>query len=241
MGYGSSSELLALACIGLFCVVPFLLGFIILAGNWRSPFARYAGLLTLKPLVATPLWGLAVSANPRNPGEHWLLSLLPGIGLTLLILLVAGKPLTHPSTRRPALVLLALDAARWLSSFALVVLPNLVDAAVSESGLFAMICIPPVLPLVFAVVAFALVSKNRDDLYDEKAKPYTPLALGDLSSPYLSDAPALMRPSFYDAPPLGEKRKRDEIYPPDEKPKRGDGDILIDLPEYKRKNDEIEP
>ena len=70
---------------GVLCVPPIILGLVLLIGHFRSDFGRFAGLLTLKPLVATPLWLLTLSPATSPSEPNILLSVLPGIGLTLLI------------------------------------------------------------------------------------------------------------------------------------------------------------
>jgi hypothetical protein len=52
----ASSEGSYIAYFGLILVTPFLIGVAILIRSRGNSFARYAGWLTLKPLLATPCW-----------------------------------------------------------------------------------------------------------------------------------------------------------------------------------------
>lgn len=116
-----------------------------------------AGLLTLKPIVATPIWiaileGFSVSVTTLEPAHF--LTLLPGAGLTIVIVFIF-RPLFSGPTAGPARLLLALDCARWLNSF-LLVLPFGSSPGTDELPC-VLALIGLALPTVFAVVALVAV------------------------------------------------------------------------------------
>lgn len=237
MGYPPVNDITILLCIGLFCVVPFLIGLVMLANSWRSPLGRFAALLTLKPLVATPLLFAVILPLVEESPLRTLLTLVPGITLTLLIIAVAGTPLFTRETRRVSVLLLFFDALRYLSTFALFASLDL-PVAGPDSWTMSLICLPPFMPLVFAVAAAVIIANHPPDTFPTQEK-YKPLNLGDLSTPLF----AAGGDTLIDLPEYPTKRKNDELYPPDdEKPKRESGDVLIDLPPYtpKPKNNESE-
>ena len=127
------------AAIGLYLVV-----------NRPNELSVMAGLLTLKPIVTTPIWFAIISTLPRpvyklEPTHLW--SILPGAGLTLLTAFAFRRLLSGPGAGR-ARALLVLDCARWLNSF-LLSLPYVADGPLV--CLFAIIGL--ILPTAFAVVA----------------------------------------------------------------------------------------
>ncbi len=148
----------------LFLSIPFLIpaavGLYLLI-SWPGSLGLMAALLTLKPIVATPIWvaiiqGFSISTDRLQPAHF--LSLLPGAGLTLLIVLVF-RPLFSGPQAGSALILVAIDCARWLNSF-LLILPY-----GDNSGGILIRCISALLglalPTVFAVVALRTVLTGR--------------------------------------------------------------------------------
>jgi len=119
-----------------------------------SDLSLMAGLLTLKPIVTTPIWVAIIrtlfASGPLKPAHF--LSILPGASLTLIIVLVFRHLFSGPRSGG-ARVLLVLDCARWLNSF-LLILPY------GNVGIEALGCIFGIigltLPTVFAVVALTL-------------------------------------------------------------------------------------
>ncbi len=78
-----------------------------------------AGLLSLKPIVTTPIWFAIISTlhSPIDKLEptHFL-SILPGASLTLIIAFAFRHLFSGPGAGS-ARALLVLDCARWLNSF----------------------------------------------------------------------------------------------------------------------------
>jgi hypothetical protein len=122
----------------------------------RNELGLMAGLLTLKPILTTPIWFAILGTLPRPTyglePAHFL-SILPGFSLTVLIA-VLFRRLLFGSYAGSARVLLALDCARWLNSFLISVQYNLTMDTQSLACIFALIGLA--LPTVFAVVALML-------------------------------------------------------------------------------------
>jgi hypothetical protein len=100
-------------------VLPVLLVPILLRVFRADELVRTASYFTLKPLLATFLWAFLYFLGEGGLGLPRPLTLgltlVPGIGLTLLILWGARK---HFRTESATLLLfLAADALRWLNSF----------------------------------------------------------------------------------------------------------------------------
>ena len=112
-----------------------------------------AGLLTLKPIVTTPIWFTIISAlhSPIDKLEpaHFL-SILPGAGLTVIIAFAFRHLFSGPRAGS-ARALLVLDCARWLNSFLISLPYGGAMGSGSLACLFALIGIA--LPTIFAVVA----------------------------------------------------------------------------------------
>jgi hypothetical protein len=117
--------------------------------NRRNDIGRLGGLLTLKPLLATPIW-LFILATTSHPQTRFVLSLLPGACLTLLIVVTYRRLLYGPHAKI-VWTWLSLDCIRWLSG-CLIYLP---------SGDTSMLCLAGSLgltmPTIFAVVAVTTV------------------------------------------------------------------------------------
>jgi hypothetical protein len=133
-------------------VLPLLIGGYLLSRSSASPVTTFMALLTLKPVLATPLWlGLVqLSATPSwtDPIPDALLYALPGIGLTLLIMLSCRASLKGQSAGL-IVILLLLDTLRWGST----VLTQGMDRPPGAEFLFMLSLM---MPSVFAIVAWLL-------------------------------------------------------------------------------------
>ena len=131
------------AAIGLYLVV-----------NKPSELSLMAGLLTLKPIVTTPIW-FAVISTLHSPVDELepahFLSILPGASLTFIIGFAFRRLFSGPRAGS-ARALVVLDCARWLNSF-LISLPYGGYSVESGSLLCIFALIGLALPTVFAVVA----------------------------------------------------------------------------------------
>jgi hypothetical protein len=112
-----------------------------------------AGLLTLKPIVTTPMWfGLVILSYFPPAGSRPLpnlITILPGAGLTLIALIVFRKVFSGPFAGA-ARTLLVLDCARWLNSYLMLRLGT-TEGAQSFQCVLALLGLT--LPVAFAVVA----------------------------------------------------------------------------------------
>lgn len=165
-----------LLCIVTVFIVPLMLGIIILL-HAQDRFAQFAGWMTLKPLLATPLWffvtsWLATNASPRLAVYvNWL----PGAALTVLLVVAYRQVVLGDSAHPAALRLLGLDFARWISTAVMYATFNM--ATVTSSNDFSSLgaCLMPLaifMPAIFAVVAFYSIntaSKRKPKHEDESA------------------------------------------------------------------------
>ena len=139
-------------------VLPIILGPIILRRYREDELSRLAGLFTLKPLLATPLWGLIFSLEDRlslAPSLKLAVTLVPGIGLTLLILWATRR--AFAAERRTGLLFLAADALRWLNTFAWL----LFSASLGRSSPDVLYVVGLVLPNAYAVMALLMMRSRR--------------------------------------------------------------------------------
>jgi hypothetical protein len=100
--------------------------------------------------------------------------------------------------------------------------------------LLLIILISSMMPIVFAVIAFALVMIERVSkriTNDEPTdKSYIPVDQAEVYTSYVADE------FWHDSWEYnGEKLEKRKVFVPPPKRKRGDRDILIDLPEYPQK------
>jgi hypothetical protein len=187
--------------------------------------------------------------------------------LTGLIVVTVGEdPLSDSVTKRSARVLLWLDTMRWLSSLAFLIAAN---SRSFNLVLLLIILIASMMPIVFAVIAFALVMIERVSKPIPKSEPvrepftafsqrvsgviafvqvmiervtkritndeptdksYIPVDQAEVYTSYVADE------FWHDSWEYnGEKLEKRKVFVPPPKRKRGEGDILIDLPEYPQK------
>lgn len=154
--------LVIIALCGVAVFLPIILGIRLFLRTDDPYFSRFAGLLTLKPLLATPIWMMIGSATATAPRAPIVLTLLPGIGLTVLLLIAYKDVLRDETTRQSAIVLLVLDCVRWINSFIM-----LLSASTPASGLLIFVAIA--LPGVFALVA-SWIAGNLSEKLKNKPK-----------------------------------------------------------------------
>lgn len=166
-----------LLCLTPILVLPAIIGVIILRrADEGNRFARYAGWLTLKPVVTTPIWFLfllstaGVSYNtPEEIPPAVFLSILPGALLTVISVMQYQSLLFGEEARRDAWGLLVLDCLRWINSGLLMISPAyqqripLFDAVQGISSITGIL-----LPTIFAIIALYLSRATRP------LKAYTP-------------------------------------------------------------------
>jgi len=155
-------------CISL-CIVPFLAparaGFQLLAEGSDDDLTRMAGLLTLKPLLTTPLW-IAIAAILGDPYQYRssvlifmpaVVAILPGACLTLVAAIRFRSTLSGPWAGK-ARLLLALDCVRWFNSL----LFGTASAGIEPLQLLYLVTIPLglAMPSIFASVAQQVVTSD---------------------------------------------------------------------------------
>lgn len=106
-------------------ILPFLLpagviGLFILIKFRSSRFAVLTGLLTIKPLLATPIWFYIYSLYLNHYGTcqihpAYVFTALPGIGLTILLALLFRDQFSGKNSKQ-VYILLVLDTIRWSNS-----------------------------------------------------------------------------------------------------------------------------
>ena len=145
------------ACMAPLLLMPAVIGIVLLAAYGRDPLSRMAAFFTLKPVVASPLWGAILvwtgSYNLNGSDPAFLLSMLPGAILTLWIVWIFRSLFRGPQSRW-ALILLGLDGVRWSNSLFFSWSPHPVLGMVSAS-------IATMLPTLYAFVALAVISWRR--------------------------------------------------------------------------------
>ena len=130
--------------------LPLIIGIYLLTRANAFTFVRMLGVLTLKPIVATPLWLMIISALGEAeraivPNDFFLLS-APGFVLTIVILIIYRSAL-RPAFAARLTAILVLDALRWASSSFAFVSRGAYGGAALGLLCFAM-------PTIFALVAF---------------------------------------------------------------------------------------
>jgi hypothetical protein len=155
-----------LICYSLPFWMPVILGVFLLLGG-RAPSAEkrlylLAGLLTLKPIVTTPIWfriANEISNWSKLQPAHFY-SLVPGAGLSLLTVLLFWQLFTGPNAR-VAWTLLVLDSLRWFNSFLFLSMGGLSRGRYPDlAGIFALLGLLG--PSIYSVCAQVGVAWARD-------------------------------------------------------------------------------
>lgn len=136
--------------------IPGVIGLYLLA-NRRNELGLMAGLLTLKPILTTPLWVLIISFLQRDgvaAAPIALYSILPGASLTVMTLVIF-RPLFFGSRSTLARMLILLDCMRWVNSYLLTRIASLPYGYSEAMG--SMACVFALLGLIFPT-AYAVVA-----------------------------------------------------------------------------------
>ncbi len=143
-------------------VLPAIIGAIILIRFRSSRIAQLLGALTLKPVIATPAWIMIISWAISYPTLAELnsplvaLSLLPGLVLTLIIVLIF-RDLYRLGSRIPS-IFLAFDLVRWLNSY--LMLRSLYPDGINVL-FFGLVLLAVVLPSAYACMALYIVGTQE--------------------------------------------------------------------------------
>jgi hypothetical protein len=149
----------------LFCVMPFMLpliiGLALVRRTTTSGLSHLSGWLTLKPLVATPLWIALVAAtstgNWSRPSLAYGLTALPGVGLTIVLVWVFRAEVRWRPIN-PVWLLLVLDTLRWGSSFLL---------GFDTAAAIYLVLMSLAMPTVFALCAWRVCAVPKPILQDK--------------------------------------------------------------------------
>jgi hypothetical protein len=137
-------------------LIPIIIGIMILRKSAAFSFSQMVGILTLKPLIATPLWlnSMEIIAQPSwgHPIPDFLVLTAPGIILTLVILLVYHSCL-RKELAGAIVTLLILDGLRWSSSSLSITLDRTYGNAFM--GILSFI-----MPTIFAIIALWLAKSS---------------------------------------------------------------------------------
>jgi hypothetical protein len=140
---------------------PLIIGIVLLAKREKDVLRWFAGLMTLKPVIATPVWYAIVLGDLYSPSAELKL-IAPGVGLTVLITLLCWRVFRDPHTSGAAQRLLLLDTARWVSSW---MWSLLLKGAGNPSSSVSCFCsaalVALALPTIFGFVALALVEQHE--------------------------------------------------------------------------------
>jgi hypothetical protein len=133
-------------------MLPVILGSLILRQYGHDPLGRMAGMFSMKPLAATPLWALIFAMGDRQEisfAVTQVISWVPAILLTLLLAILFRR--VFSTDRRLAWVLIGMDAVRWLNTFTGVALNRALGGALSTFYL-AGIIIANAYPVVALII-----------------------------------------------------------------------------------------
>lgn len=138
--------------------IPLLVGLVLLVKHFvkRRDGGHYcllAAAFTLKPLIASPLW-LLIAGGPGLPKQVMLpLSILPGVGLTALIVLAFRSSFSRPMKEIPR-SLLIFDCVRWLNSLLALSIAALAGySGIGFAFIFAFVGLA--LPSIYAIYALS--------------------------------------------------------------------------------------
>lgn len=145
-------------------LIPLAIGYHLLASR-GDDLSLMAGLLTLKPIITTPIWVAIISLlQGSGVGDALiaLCSILPGASLTILALL-RFRPLFQDLRATPARMLIVLDCMRWINSGLLAATGSIsyYDAIAPLTCIFALIGL--LFPSAYSLVALTttLVTNER--------------------------------------------------------------------------------
>ncbi len=165
-----------LSCIVIPFIVPLIIGIVILRRANGDRLLQFAGWMTLKPLLATPIWYFFVSwlALEVSLQASVLANWVPGVALTLLLVILYRDALITNALHPSALRLLILDIVRWGSTALAHGLIN--STALMGNNTFSPLgaCFLPIAMLVPTVFAFyALHIVNYPD-FEPRMRKKTP-------------------------------------------------------------------
>lgn len=152
--------------LGLWIVVftiPLIIGIILLVkyfSNRKSghPIHLLAALFTLKPLLATPAWLLITDSLGAGNMFTLSMSILPGVGLTALIVFAFRSTYFRLIQQIPRRLLI-FDCVRWLNTFLALGIALAGGLPVAAFVSLPMAFVGMAIPTIYAIFAY---SSTRD-------------------------------------------------------------------------------
>jgi hypothetical protein len=135
-------------------IVPAIVGFYLLVSSRGNGLRRMAGWLTLKPIVATPIWIAILDSITSRWDASIILTIIPGAGLTLLIMLAFQPLLFGPQRSSTAWWLIKLDCVRWINSFVLLALEPTPSGSLLAPVVCGTVVLGLTMPTLFAIVVW---------------------------------------------------------------------------------------
>lgn len=145
--------------------IPAAIGLYLLTSR-QNALGRLAGFLTLKPIIATPIWVGILSllhASAVDAQSIALWSVLPGASLTFLALVIFRRLFLSLSPRFIlAVFLILLDCLRWINSGLLTFTASLPYNRTTDTftGIFALIGL--IFPTAYAVIALTITMLTHE-------------------------------------------------------------------------------
>jgi hypothetical protein len=151
----NSAPLIFLACCAALFILPLWVGIKLIGEAQRGRDSLYlmAGLFTLKPLLATPLWAVLLGFRSMPSILTVFLSLLPAVLLTTAIVVIFRPVFANKSLRSKAWLLLGLDWVRWGNTLLLSLQTPIASRAALVHAIAGLL-----LPTVYALVAYKIAS-----------------------------------------------------------------------------------
>lgn len=137
--------------------IPAAIGLYLLTSR-RNEFSNMAGVLTLKPIITTPVWVAIISFLYDSGAQSQriaLWSILPGAGLTVLAIVIFRRLFLSLSPRFIlAVLLILLDCMRWINSGLLTVTIALPYNGANNRWGNLFVLIGLIFPSAYSIVAF---------------------------------------------------------------------------------------
>ena len=144
--------------------IPAAIGLYLLTSR-RNNLSRMAGFLTLKPIITTPVWAVIISFLHGSAVDAQFIavwSILPGVGLTLLALMIFRR-LFLSSRPILAMLLIVLDCIRWINSGLLTLTVSLPYSGVTNTSASIFALIGLIFPTAYAIVALMVTLATREN------------------------------------------------------------------------------
>jgi hypothetical protein len=142
-------------------LLPFVGGIFILISHWKDDISRYIGLLSLKPVIAYPIWFLISWSDwyskvydNTNPVLMAAFPLFPGILLTLIIVFLFKRLF---KIDKAVWLFLIGDIVRWMNTF---VFSSFTDSDVVFNLFVFLVFFGLAFPSLYTIIALDVVRKR---------------------------------------------------------------------------------